>query len=73
MTLMTFSSKFSLEFASGPCYNSPTVKFLTHSAITPMRTPRTILSSIPNLLGEPNTNSPLNTHATELWKIPTSL
>uniref|UniRef100_A0A8C8S653 Ubiquitin-conjugating enzyme E2 C n=1 Tax=Pelusios castaneus TaxID=367368 RepID=A0A8C8S653_9SAUR len=29
---------------------------------------RTILLSIQSLLGEPNTESPLNTHAAELWK-----
>ncbi|XP_027459324.1 ubiquitin-conjugating enzyme E2 C-like isoform X3 [Zalophus californianus] len=34
---------------------------------------RTILLSIQSLLGEPNIVSPLNTHAAELWKNPTSL
>uniref|UniRef100_A0A8C9A712 UBC core domain-containing protein n=1 Tax=Prolemur simus TaxID=1328070 RepID=A0A8C9A712_PROSS len=29
---------------------------------------RTILLSIQSLLGEPNIDSPLNTHAAELWK-----
>ncbi|KAM5340296.1 ubiquitin-conjugating enzyme E2 C-like [Glossophaga mutica] len=29
---------------------------------------RTILLSIQSLLGEPNINGPLNTHAAELWK-----
>ncbi|XP_031208879.1 ubiquitin-conjugating enzyme E2 C-like isoform X2 [Mastomys coucha] len=33
---------------------------------------RTILLSIQSLLGEPNTDSPLNTHAAELWKTPTA-
>ena len=33
---------------------------------------RTILLSIQSLLGEPNINSPLNTHAAELWKKPTT-
>ncbi|XP_004414612.1 PREDICTED: ubiquitin-conjugating enzyme E2 C-like isoform X3 [Odobenus rosmarus divergens] len=33
---------------------------------------RTILLSIQSLLGEPNIDSPLNTHAAELWKNPTS-
>ncbi|KAH0511497.1 Ubiquitin-conjugating enzyme E2 C [Microtus ochrogaster] len=33
---------------------------------------RTILLSIQSLLGEPNINSPLNTHAAELWKNPTA-
>nr|XP_025731908.1 ubiquitin-conjugating enzyme E2 C-like isoform X3 [Callorhinus ursinus]XP_025732427.1 ubiquitin-conjugating enzyme E2 C-like isoform X3 [Callorhinus ursinus] len=33
---------------------------------------RTILLSIQSLLGEPNTDSPLNTHAAELWKNPTA-
>jgi len=28
---------------------------------------RTILLSIQSLLGEPNNDSPLNTHAAELW------
>ena len=28
---------------------------------------RTILLSIQSLLGEPNNESPLNTHAAELW------
>ncbi|NIG58613.1 ubiquitin-conjugating enzyme E2 C isoform X1 [Pontoporia blainvillei] len=32
---------------------------------------RTILLSIQSLLGEPNIDSPLNTHAAELWKNPT--
>ncbi|XP_049634556.1 ubiquitin-conjugating enzyme E2 C isoform X3 [Suncus etruscus] len=31
---------------------------------------RTILLSIQSLLGEPNIDSPLNTHAAELWKNP---
>ncbi|XP_053436881.1 ubiquitin-conjugating enzyme E2 C-like isoform X3 [Nycticebus coucang] len=33
---------------------------------------RTILLSIQRLLGEPNIDSPLNTHAAELWKNPHS-
>lgn len=33
---------------------------------------RTILLSIQSLLGEPNIESPLNTHAAELWKNPTA-
>ncbi|KAK2109450.1 Ubiquitin-conjugating enzyme E2 C, partial [Saguinus oedipus] len=33
---------------------------------------RTILLSIQSLLGEPNINSPLNTHAAELRKNPTA-
>ncbi|XP_027429202.1 ubiquitin-conjugating enzyme E2 C-like isoform X3 [Zalophus californianus] len=33
---------------------------------------RTILLSIQSLPGEPNTDSPLNTHAAELWKNPTA-
>ncbi|XP_012665081.1 ubiquitin-conjugating enzyme E2 C-like isoform X1 [Otolemur garnettii] len=33
---------------------------------------RTILLSIQSLLGEPNVDSPLNTHAAELWKNPTA-
>uniref|UniRef100_A0A8C6CR10 Ubiquitin-conjugating enzyme E2 C n=1 Tax=Moschus moschiferus TaxID=68415 RepID=A0A8C6CR10_MOSMO len=33
---------------------------------------RTILLSIQSLLGEPNIDSPLNTHAAELWKNPTA-
>ncbi|XP_006865444.1 PREDICTED: ubiquitin-conjugating enzyme E2 C-like isoform X1 [Chrysochloris asiatica] len=32
---------------------------------------RTILLSIQSLLGEPNIDSPLNTHAAQLWKNPT--
>ncbi|XP_043844766.1 ubiquitin-conjugating enzyme E2 C-like [Dromiciops gliroides] len=32
---------------------------------------RTILVSIQSLLGEPNIDSPLNTHAAELWTNPT--
>lgn len=31
---------------------------------------RTILLSIQALLGDPNINSPLNTQAAELWKVP---
>ncbi|XP_006880978.1 PREDICTED: ubiquitin-conjugating enzyme E2 C-like isoform X2 [Elephantulus edwardii] len=33
---------------------------------------RTILLSIQSLLGEPNIDSPLNTHTAELWKSPTA-
>lgn len=33
---------------------------------------RTILLSIQSLLGEPNIDSPLKTHAAELWKNPTA-
>ncbi|XP_035585117.1 ubiquitin-conjugating enzyme E2 C-like isoform X3 [Zalophus californianus] len=33
---------------------------------------RTILLCIQSLLGEPNIDSPLNTHAAELWKNPTA-
>ncbi|XP_029784898.1 ubiquitin-conjugating enzyme E2 C isoform X3 [Suricata suricatta] len=33
---------------------------------------RTILLSIQSLLGEPNIDSPLDTHAAELWKNPTA-
>ncbi|XP_025722393.1 ubiquitin-conjugating enzyme E2 C-like isoform X2 [Callorhinus ursinus] len=33
---------------------------------------RTILLSIQSPLGEPNIDSPLNTHAAELWKNPTA-
>ncbi|XP_035584359.1 ubiquitin-conjugating enzyme E2 C isoform X3 [Zalophus californianus] len=33
---------------------------------------RTILLSIQSLPGEPNIDSPLNTHAAELWKNPTA-
>ncbi|XP_011782886.1 PREDICTED: ubiquitin-conjugating enzyme E2 C-like isoform X2 [Colobus angolensis palliatus] len=33
---------------------------------------RTILLSSQSLLGEPNIDSPLNTHAAELWKNPTA-
>ncbi|XP_004711949.1 ubiquitin-conjugating enzyme E2 C isoform X3 [Echinops telfairi] len=33
---------------------------------------RTILLSIQSLLGEPNIDSPLNTHAAELWENPTA-
>ncbi|XP_032989012.1 ubiquitin-conjugating enzyme E2 C-like isoform X4 [Rhinolophus ferrumequinum] len=33
---------------------------------------RTILLSIQSLLGKPNIDSPLNTHAEELWKNPTA-
>uniref|UniRef100_A0A8C5L1Q8 Ubiquitin-conjugating enzyme E2 C n=1 Tax=Jaculus jaculus TaxID=51337 RepID=A0A8C5L1Q8_JACJA len=33
---------------------------------------RTVLLSIQSLLGEPNIDSPLNTHAAELWKNPTA-
>ncbi|XP_025746271.1 ubiquitin-conjugating enzyme E2 C-like isoform X3 [Callorhinus ursinus] len=33
---------------------------------------RAILLSIQSLLGEPNIDSPLNTHAAELWKNPTA-
>ncbi|XP_075404938.1 ubiquitin-conjugating enzyme E2 C-like isoform X2 [Tenrec ecaudatus] len=33
---------------------------------------RTILLSIQSLLGEPNIDSPLNTHSAELWKNPTA-
>ncbi|XP_043841334.1 ubiquitin-conjugating enzyme E2 C-like isoform X1 [Dromiciops gliroides] len=33
---------------------------------------RTILLSIQSLLGEPNIDSPLNTHAAELWTDPTA-
>uniref|UniRef100_A0A2K6V797 UBC core domain-containing protein n=1 Tax=Saimiri boliviensis boliviensis TaxID=39432 RepID=A0A2K6V797_SAIBB len=33
---------------------------------------RPILLSIQSLLGEPNIDSPLNTHAAELWKISTA-
>lgn len=32
---------------------------------------RTILLSIQSLLGEPNNESPLNAHASQLWQTPT--
>ncbi|XP_053436880.1 ubiquitin-conjugating enzyme E2 C-like isoform X2 [Nycticebus coucang] len=58
--------KLSLEFLSGYHYNAPTDKW---SALYDVRT---ILLSIQRLLGEPNIDSPLNTHAAELWKNPHS-
>ncbi|XP_022348063.1 ubiquitin-conjugating enzyme E2 C-like isoform X2 [Enhydra lutris kenyoni] len=57
--------KLSLEFPSGYPYNAPTVKSALYDV-------RTILLSIQSLLGEPNIDSPLNTHAAELWKNPTA-
>ncbi|XP_030741614.1 ubiquitin-conjugating enzyme E2 C-like isoform X2 [Echinops telfairi] len=59
--------KLSLEFPSGYPYNAPTDKW---SALYDVRT---ILLSIQTLLGEPYIDSPLNTHAAELWKKPHSL
>ncbi|XP_072473073.1 ubiquitin-conjugating enzyme E2 C-like isoform X2 [Notamacropus eugenii] len=56
--------KLSLEFPSGYPYNAPTVKFDKWSALYDVRT---ILLSIQSLLGEPSIDSPLNTHAAELW------
>ncbi|XP_025240017.1 ubiquitin-conjugating enzyme E2 C-like isoform X2 [Theropithecus gelada] len=58
--------KLSLEFPGGYPYNAPTDKW---SALYDIRT---ILLSIQSLLGEPNIDSPLNTHAAELWKNPTA-
>ncbi|XP_025258704.1 ubiquitin-conjugating enzyme E2 C-like isoform X2 [Theropithecus gelada] len=58
--------KLSLEFPSGYPYNAPMDKW---SALYDVRT---ILLSIQSLLGEPNIDSPLNTHAAELWKNPTA-
>ncbi|XP_006901233.1 PREDICTED: ubiquitin-conjugating enzyme E2 C-like isoform X2 [Elephantulus edwardii] len=58
--------KLSLEIPSGYPYNAPTGKW---SALYDVRT---ILLSIQSLLGEPNIDSPLNTHAAELWKNPTA-
>ncbi|XP_010355625.2 ubiquitin-conjugating enzyme E2 C-like isoform X2 [Rhinopithecus roxellana] len=58
--------KLSLEFPSGYPYNAPTDKW---SALYDVRT---ILLSIQSLLGKPNIDSPLNTHAAELWKNPTA-
>ncbi|XP_004414611.1 PREDICTED: ubiquitin-conjugating enzyme E2 C-like isoform X2 [Odobenus rosmarus divergens] len=58
--------KLSLEFPRGYPYNTPMDKW---SALYDVRT---ILLSIQSLLGEPNIDSPLNTHAAELWKNPTS-
>ncbi|XP_069334294.1 ubiquitin-conjugating enzyme E2 C-like isoform X2 [Eulemur rufifrons] len=58
--------KLSLEFPSGYPYNASTDKW---SALYDVRT---ILLSIQSLLGEPNIDSPLNTHAAELWKNPTA-
>ncbi|XP_006865445.1 PREDICTED: ubiquitin-conjugating enzyme E2 C-like isoform X2 [Chrysochloris asiatica] len=57
--------KLSLKFPSGYPYNAPTDKW---SALYDVRT---ILLSIQSLLGEPNIDSPLNTHAAQLWKNPT--
>ncbi|XP_044539488.1 ubiquitin-conjugating enzyme E2 C-like isoform X3 [Gracilinanus agilis] len=51
--------KLSLEFPSSYPYN--------WSALYDVRT---ILLSIQSLLGEPNIDSPLNTHAAELWTNP---
>uniref|UniRef100_A0A8B9XYK8 Ubiquitin conjugating enzyme E2 C n=1 Tax=Bos mutus grunniens TaxID=30521 RepID=A0A8B9XYK8_BOSMU len=80
--------KLSLEFPSGYPYNAPTVKFLTpcyHPNVdtqgnicldilkdkwSALYDVRTILLSIQSL--EPNIDSPLNTHAAELWKNPTA-
>ncbi|XP_049634554.1 ubiquitin-conjugating enzyme E2 C isoform X2 [Suncus etruscus] len=62
--------KLSLEFPSGYPYNAPTVKFLTPYKWSALYDVRTILLSIQSLLGEPNIDSPLNTHAAELWKNP---
>nr|XP_020010190.1 ubiquitin-conjugating enzyme E2 C-like isoform X2 [Castor canadensis] len=58
--------KLSLEFPSGYPYNAPTDKW---SALYDVRA---ILLSILSLLGEPDIDSPLNTHAAELWKNPTA-
>uniref|UniRef100_A0A2K5ZUX1 UBC core domain-containing protein n=1 Tax=Mandrillus leucophaeus TaxID=9568 RepID=A0A2K5ZUX1_MANLE len=66
--------KHSLEFPSGYPYNASTVKFLTScyypsdkwSALYDIRTILTL--SISSLLGEPNIDSPLNTHAAKFWK-----
>ncbi|XP_028639888.1 ubiquitin-conjugating enzyme E2 C-like isoform X3 [Grammomys surdaster] len=57
--------KLSLEFPSGYPYNAP----IKWSALYDIRT---ILLSIQSLLGEPNIDSSLNTHAAELWKNPTA-
>uniref|UniRef100_A0A2K5I6X9 UBC core domain-containing protein n=1 Tax=Colobus angolensis palliatus TaxID=336983 RepID=A0A2K5I6X9_COLAP len=79
--------KHSLEFPSGYPYNASMVKFLTPCYYPSVDTQgnicicldilkdkwsalydiRTIL-----LLGEPNIDSPLNTHAAKLWKNPTA-
>ncbi|XP_068926862.1 ubiquitin-conjugating enzyme E2 C-like isoform X2 [Petaurus breviceps papuanus] len=56
--------KLSLEFPSSYPYNAP-----TSSALYDVRT---ILLSIQSVLGEPNIDSPLNTHAAELWTNPTA-
>nr|XP_020846529.1 ubiquitin-conjugating enzyme E2 C-like isoform X2 [Phascolarctos cinereus] len=61
--------KLSLEFPSGYPYNAPTVKSDKWSALYDVRT---ILLSIQSLLGEPNIDSALNTHAAELWTNPTA-
>ncbi|XP_027696569.1 ubiquitin-conjugating enzyme E2 C-like isoform X1 [Vombatus ursinus] len=53
--------KLSLELLSAYPYNAPTDK---RSALYDVRT---ILLSIQSLLGEPNIDSTLNTHAAELW------
>nr|XP_020833852.1 ubiquitin-conjugating enzyme E2 C-like isoform X2 [Phascolarctos cinereus] len=58
--------KLSLEFPSDYPYNAPTDKW---SALYDVRT---ILLSIQSLLGEPNIDSPLNTHAAELRTNPTA-
>ncbi|XP_027429201.1 ubiquitin-conjugating enzyme E2 C-like isoform X2 [Zalophus californianus] len=58
--------KLSLEFPSGYPYKAPTDKWPALYDV------RTILLSIQSLPGEPNTDSPLNTHAAELWKNPTA-
>ncbi|XP_027693456.1 ubiquitin-conjugating enzyme E2 C-like isoform X2 [Vombatus ursinus] len=61
--------KLSLEFPSGYPYNAPTVKFDKWSALYDVRTIRLYIQS---LMGEPNIDSPLNTHAAELWANPTA-
>ncbi|XP_027719456.1 ubiquitin-conjugating enzyme E2 C-like isoform X2 [Vombatus ursinus] len=61
--------KLSLEYPSGYLYDAPTMKFDKWSALYDVRT---ILLSIQSLLGEPSIDSPLNTHAAELWTNPTA-
>uniref|UniRef100_A0A2K5PNA0 Ubiquitin-conjugating enzyme E2 C n=1 Tax=Cebus imitator TaxID=2715852 RepID=A0A2K5PNA0_CEBIM len=75
--------KLSLEFPSGYPYDALTVKFFTpcfhpnvdtqgNICLDILKDKWTILLSIQSQLGEPNIDSPLNTHAAELWKNPTA-
>uniref|UniRef100_A0A2K5QZ34 Ubiquitin-conjugating enzyme E2 C n=1 Tax=Cebus imitator TaxID=2715852 RepID=A0A2K5QZ34_CEBIM len=77
--------KLWLEFRSGypynfltPCYH-PSVDTQVNICLDILKDKRsalcdagTVLLSMQSLLGEPNTDSPLNTHAAELWKNPTA-